>query len=305
MALANLASVIPALRVPGPIAMVDLGGLRTEVTLLQQGEPVWVRTLSRGVEGLPGAARPLASRAQADAARLDSAQEGSIERLYLVGGGSQAEGAAAFLAHELGLPIETLPPLEVDGLSPELAASAPRFAKAISLALGSAGRGHDVDLRRGPLAFQRGFGFLKEKAPILLGLVAATLVSFVFATWAEVRGFGREHDALVERLAAVSKKRAAGTGRRRRVREQSAGEVARARRRRSAAAHGCVRRDRGDFEDRSHHRHPRYRRLRYAARARQAARRGRLGGRGAERRQRDRQTPLLSAPPRSARSLRW
>jgi general secretion pathway protein L len=204
MALANLASVIPALRVPGPIAMVDLGGLRTEVTLLQLGEPVWVRTLSRGVEGLPAAAGPLASELKQTLLAWASSHGSSIERLYLVGGGSQAEGASAFLAHELGLPIETLPPLEVDGLSPELVASAPRFAKAISLALGSAGRGHDVDLRRGPLAFQRGFGFLKEKAPILLGLVAATLVSFVFATWAEVRGLGREHDALVERLAAVS-----------------------------------------------------------------------------------------------------
>nr|MDQ2645891.1 general secretion pathway protein GspL [Myxococcota bacterium] len=67
-----------------------------------------------------------------------------------------------------------------------------------------AGRGHDVDLRRGPLAFQRGYGFIKEKAPVLLGLVAATFVSFLFATWAEVRGLSREHEALLGRLASVS-----------------------------------------------------------------------------------------------------
>jgi general secretion pathway protein L len=73
------------------------------------------------------------------------------------------------------------------------------------LALGAAGRGHDVDLRRGPLAFQRGYGFLKEKAPLVLGLLAATIVSFAFATWAEVRGLGREHDALVGRLSAVTR----------------------------------------------------------------------------------------------------
>jgi general secretion pathway protein L len=189
--------------VPGPIALVDLGGVRTEVTLLEHGEPTWVRTLSRGVEGLPESAGPLASELKQTLLAW-TAKSSPVERIYLVGGGSQAEGAGAFLAHELGLPIENLPALEVEGMSPELAFAAPRFAKAISLALGAAGRGHDVDLRRGPLAFQRGYGFLKEKAPLLLGLVAATLVSFVFATWAEVRGLGREHDVLVERLAAVS-----------------------------------------------------------------------------------------------------
>ena len=205
MALANLAAVIPAFRVQGPIALVDLGGIRTEVTLLEHGEPIWVRTLSRGVEGLPESAGPLASELKQTLLAWAAAHGSTVERVYLVGGGSQAEGAAAFLAHELALPIEALPALEVDGLSPELLLAAPRFAKALSLALGAAGRGHDVDLRRGPLAFQRGFGFLKEKAPILLGLVAATLVSFVFATWAEVRGLSREHDALVQRLAAASK----------------------------------------------------------------------------------------------------
>jgi len=204
MALANLAGIVPALRVPGPVAMVDLGGRRTEVTLIAHGEPIWVRTLSRGVEGLPESAGPLAAELKQTMLSWAANQGTAVERVYLVGGGSQAEGAAAFLAHELGIPIDPLPPLEVDGLTPEIAASAPRFAKAIALSLGAAGRGHDVDLRRGPLAFQRGYGFLKEKAPVLLGLVAATFVSFLFATWAEVRGLSREHEALLERLSSVS-----------------------------------------------------------------------------------------------------
>lgn len=204
MALANLAGIIPQLRVPGPVAMVDLGGRRTEVTLIAHGEPVWVRTLSRGVEGLPESAAPLAAELKQTLLSWAANQGTAVERVYLVGGGSQAEGAAAFLAHELGVPIDPLPPLEVDGLTPEVAASAPRFAKAIALSLGAAGRGHDVDLRRGPLAFQRGYGFLKEKAPVLLGLVAATFVSFLFATWAEVRGLSREHETLVQRLSSVT-----------------------------------------------------------------------------------------------------
>ncbi len=45
----------------------------------------------------------------------------------------------------------------------------------------------DVDLRQGPLSFQRGFGFLKEKLPVLSGLGAAIAISFVFSNWAQMR----------------------------------------------------------------------------------------------------------------------
>ncbi|MGC4089779.1 MAG: hypothetical protein QM756_18225 [Polyangiaceae bacterium] len=135
-----------------------------------------------------------------------SAQGGAdVQAVYLAGGGAFADGADRFLSHELELPVAPLPAIEVADASPELLATVPRFAKAVALALGAAGRSHDVDLRRGPLAYQRGFGFLKEKAPILVGLGTATLVSFLFATWAESRALSRENAVLVEQLAAVSK----------------------------------------------------------------------------------------------------
>ena len=59
--IANLASVVSPLRGPGPFALVDLGAERTEVTVLAQGEAVFVRTLSQGVSGLPATAGSLAS----------------------------------------------------------------------------------------------------------------------------------------------------------------------------------------------------------------------------------------------------
>jgi general secretion pathway protein L len=55
------------------------------------------------------------------------------------------------------------------------------------------------------LSYQRGFGFLKEKAPVLVGLGTATLVSFLFATWAEVRALSRENTVLTQQLALVGK----------------------------------------------------------------------------------------------------
>jgi general secretion pathway protein L len=205
VSLANLTVVAPALRGPAPVALVDLGGRRTEVTLIERGQPISVRTLSRGVEGLPSAAPALAAELRQTLLAWAANQEKHVQELYLVGGGAAAEGADKFLSHELGIKVEVLPALEVEGLTPEQAAVVPRFAKSIALALGAAGRGHDVDLRRGPLAFQRGFGFLKEKAPLLVGLGAATLVSFLFATWAEVRALDRENAVLVEQLGSLSK----------------------------------------------------------------------------------------------------
>jgi general secretion pathway protein L len=64
------------------------------------------------------------------------------------------------------------------------------------------GKAVDMNLRSGPLAYQRGFGFLKERAPLLAGLVAATLVSFLFSSWASLRALSREHEELVQSLAA-------------------------------------------------------------------------------------------------------
>lgn len=205
IALANLAVVVPNLRGPGPLALVDLGGRRTEVTLIERGDPVSVRTLSRGVEGLPASASALAAELRQTLLSWAANQGKQVQTIYLVGGGAAAEGADRFLAHELGVTVEPLPALQIDGVSPEQVTAIPRFAKAIALALGAAGRGHDVDLRRGPLAFQRGYGFLKEKAPLLVGLGAASVVSFLFATWAEVRALDRENAVLVDQLGALSK----------------------------------------------------------------------------------------------------
>jgi general secretion pathway protein L len=205
MALANLASVSLTLRGPGPLAIIDLGGRRTEITLLAAGEPVFVRTLSRGVEGLPETAQALAAEVRQSLLSWSMHGGGDVQAVYLAGGGAFAEGADKFLSYELGLNVEPLPTIEVEGSSPELLAAVPRFAKAVALALGAAGRGHDVDLRRGPLAYQRGFGFLKEKAPLLIGLVGAALVSFLFATWAEVRALSRENAVLVEQVTAIGK----------------------------------------------------------------------------------------------------
>jgi general secretion pathway protein L len=205
LSLANLAVVVSPLRGPGPFALIDLGAERTEVTVLQNGQAVFVRTLSQGVAGLPATAAALGSELRQTFLSAAVALSSELQAAYLIGGGSAAQGAAEYLAYEAGVAITPLPPLELEGVSEDRAASVPRFAKAIALALGASGRGRDVDLRKGPLEYQRGFGFLKEKLPVLSGLGAAIAISFVFSNWAEMRALDREHELLSSQLAAVSK----------------------------------------------------------------------------------------------------
>ena len=205
LALANLASVVSPLRGPGPFALVDLGAERTEVTVLAHGEAVFVRTLSQGVAGLPGTASALAAELRQTLLSATVAVGGDLQAAYLVGGGAAATGAAEYLAYEAGVPITPLPALELEGATEDRAEKLPRFAKAVALALGASGRARDVDLRQGPLEFQRGFGFLKEKLPILSGLGAAIAISFVFSNWAQMRALDREHELLESQLTTVSK----------------------------------------------------------------------------------------------------
>jgi general secretion pathway protein L len=200
LSLANLAAISHELRGPEAIALVDLGGRSTEVTVLVGGEAVFVRTLSRGVGSLPEGAPALAAELRQTLLAWVAEQGDPVQAVYLVGEGAAASGADAYFAYELGVPIRPLPALAMEGILPEQVASLPRFAKAIGLALGAAGRGHDVDLRRGPLAFQRGFSFLKEKAPVLTGLVGSVAVSFLFAVWAELRALGRDLDSATVEL---------------------------------------------------------------------------------------------------------
>jgi general secretion pathway protein L len=203
LVLGNLALVSRELTAKTPIALVDLGSKRTEVAVLSDGEPLFVRTLSRGVAGLPESAASLIAELRQTFLAFLASTDLAIESVILLGGGAGASGADQYLSAELGLPVRALPAFELEA-GPDVVLALPRFAKALALAAGLSGKPVDLNLRSGPLAYQRGFGFLKERAPLLAGLLAATLVSFLFASWADLHALGREHDELVQALAVQS-----------------------------------------------------------------------------------------------------
>jgi len=203
LVLGNLSLVARELMSKSPVALVDLGSKRTEVAVLSEGEPVFVRTLSRGVAGLPDSAASLIAELRQTFLAFLASSDLAIESVILLGGGAAASGADVYLSHELGLPVRALPQFQLEANADVLLAL-PRFAKALALAAGLSGKAVDLNLRSGPLAYQRGFGFLKERAPLLAGLVAATLVSFLFSSWADLHALAREHEELTKALAVHS-----------------------------------------------------------------------------------------------------
>lgn len=205
--LANLVPHVPPIAEEGPIVLLDLGTRASEVLVLQNGEPVFARTLSCGTQGLPGTAGKLAREIRTTIAAFRASGGPPPVRVYLCGGGAFVSGAEGFLAAELELPVEPLPPPAIDltAIDPERARELPRFAKAVGLALGLAMRPLGLNMRKGPLSYERGFAWVREKVPVLAGLAAVIFVSFAFSAWAKLHAVSKERANLEAALAQVSK----------------------------------------------------------------------------------------------------
>jgi len=205
--IANLVPHVPALGEEGPIVVIDLGAWSSEVVVLKSGEPVFGRTLSYGTVGLPASAALLGREIRVSIGAFRAAGGAVPTHVYLSGDGAFESGAASFLSGELSLPCEELPAPSIDlgAVDPEIVRGVARFAKAIGLALGLGGRAAGFDLRRGPLAYERGFAWVREKVPVLAGLVAAIAVSFLFSAWAQLHAASNDRDVLEKALGVVSK----------------------------------------------------------------------------------------------------
>ncbi|WP_437676205.1 type IV pilus biogenesis protein PilM [Sorangium sp. So ce131] len=210
VALANLEAVMPELAAPpgpdprGPIAILDLDYLTSEIVILSGGEPVYARTLSRGTAGLPGTAPALARELRQTLAAWRNLGGEPLAGVYLVGGGATAQGAEVFLSAQLGVTILPLPTPRLEGLTAEQAAALPRFAKALALALGLTPKTKGFNLRKGALEAERSYPFLREKIPILAGLGTVIALSFGFSIIAELRTLDAERELLLASLESAS-----------------------------------------------------------------------------------------------------
>lgn len=206
LALGALVPHIAGLTETPVVAIIDLGARASEVLVIERGEPVFARTLSTGTEGLPATASRLARDLRVSLSAHRAAGGAAPSLVYLCGGGAFVSGAEGFLSGELEIPVQLLPGPAFDTSAvADPARELARYSKAIALALTLAGRGASMDLRRGPLSFERGFSWVREKIPLLAGLAAVILVSFVFSSWARFYAVHHERDVLASALGTVTK----------------------------------------------------------------------------------------------------
>jgi general secretion pathway protein L len=205
--IANLVPHIAVLGETEPVVVVDIDEHSSEVLVLAGGEAVFARTLSCGTAGLPGSATLLGREIRVSIGAFRAEGGAPPTHVYLSGKGAFESGAVSFLTAELGLPCDELPApaLEATAVDPNRVREMSRFAKAIGLALGLSGRTGGLDLRRGPLAYERGFAWVREKVPVLAGLAATIAVSLVFSIWAQLHAASSDHEVLEKALATVSK----------------------------------------------------------------------------------------------------
>lgn len=201
--LADLANALSVTRGPGARAILDLGYDESELLVLEGGEPVFARTLSRGVHGMPQSAAALAREIRQTFVAYRASGGVPPENVFLTGGGALVPDLARWLSGELQMPAEPLPLMGLEGVDKR--PDTLRFARAIGIALAAAPRRRGLDLRRGPLSFERGYGFLRERVPLLSGLGATVLVAFLFATWARARNLSADRKTLEAGLEATTK----------------------------------------------------------------------------------------------------
>lgn len=204
-ALADLAASLPAFRAPPPgsHAILDLGYDESELLILHGSEPVFARTLSRGVHGMPNTAAHLAREIRQTFTAYRASGGEPPTAVHLTGGGALVPDLGRWLSGELQMPTDvlSLAGLEDEAKRPDTL----RFARAIGIALSAAPKRRGLDLRKGPLTFERGYGFLREKIPMLAGLGATILVTFLFATWTRARNLGADRRTLEQTLEMTSK----------------------------------------------------------------------------------------------------
>jgi general secretion pathway protein L len=201
--LADLAASLTAFKTPGSRAILDLGSDESELLILDGVEPVFARTLSRGVAGMPQSAGALAREIRQTFTAYRASGGTPPEGVYVTGGGAMVQDLPRWLSGELQMSIEHLPLAGLEGL--EKWPDVHRFTRAIGIALTATPKRRGLDLRRGPLTFERGYGFLRERVPLLAGLGATVLVAFLFSTWARARNLSADRKTLEQSLEATTK----------------------------------------------------------------------------------------------------
>lgn len=206
LTLSNLTVVTRELRGEECVAVVELADATCEVVIVHQGVAVFGRTLSIGVSGFPESAPELARTLRQTWVAWAATATPQVTKVYLCGGGADTDGITDYLTQGTGVEVALLPEPEFGAaLTEDQRAVWRRYARSMGVALSLRSGSKDLNLRKGALSYQRGYGFLKERVPLLSALGGALLLSFLFSAWAENRALTEERESLAVALGTLSK----------------------------------------------------------------------------------------------------
>ncbi len=201
--LGQLVHLSPSLMAEEPIALVDLGFLRTDVCVVTKGVVQQARALNLGVDSFPEKADTFVARLRQTISAAFTTFGRPVSKVVIMGDGVSLAGLDKYLTSRLEVPVELLPELNLGGADAVAHSKLPLFGRAIAMAMHGV-RGKGFDLRQGSLAFERGYEHVKERAPLLGGLLAATMLSFLFAVWAESQALASQNEALLTSLEEIT-----------------------------------------------------------------------------------------------------
>lgn len=199
--LGNLAPWNTVLSEAEPVLVIHLGKHQAEFAVMKSGDPWCVRhvrwTSPVDLSKVVAAARQTMASWMVDQGEL-------VREVRLTGDAPDIAEFESQLALELSMEVEWLEALNIVGLEGRSKTDISKYAKALGTALGLRGKARGLDLRQGPLTLQRSYGYLKEKTPVLAGLLGAVVISFGFSLWAESASISREREALTGQLSEVT-----------------------------------------------------------------------------------------------------
>jgi general secretion pathway protein L len=200
-ALDGIVGLVPELRAPGATCLIDLGGSRTDVCLFADGHLELARTLSVGLDDLPGQADVLWRGVQHTVAIYRASGGEAPARIYLGGSGASAQGAREWLQSKLETEVLPVPMPQAPGLDEH---DGTAFLRAAALAGRHAGPGRHINLRSGAFTHRQSAGDLSQYTNLAVGCVVAVLLSSMFALKSQQLLLLDENAALQERLGTAT-----------------------------------------------------------------------------------------------------
>lgn len=199
-ALDGLPNLLPELRRPEPVLVLDWSDERTDLCFLRDGRCVFARTLGVGLSQMPDGSDELKRGIGRTIAAFRAAGHDAPARIYACGSGAVADGALEWLGSVLDSEVTALPLPATPGLK----SAGPAFGKAAALAARAVAGAQRINLRRGEFAPEDGGHGWTQYANLMVTCLVIIVMTVMFSLKARQALLVDERAALQSQLASAT-----------------------------------------------------------------------------------------------------